>query len=1300
MSFRRITNSFRNLKDRIRASVNLKSYNVLFFIALVIVFLLAILIRLSPILREPIMKAFDPWIQYYHASYLSEHTWYEYFNWFDYKSWYPSGIRRANLRPGLIFTVVVIHQTLNSLGIPISIYDVCYYFPAFMGGLTVLAMYFLGKEVLDKRCGLFAAFFLALSPGYMQRTTAGFFDNETVGVFSIIMALLFFAKALKSGRISHSIIGGVFLGYLSLSWGGEDFIYFLIPLICGILILINKYDQNVLTAYAGVQGTGLLISSLFIKFNFSKFFTSLNLGGIFLFTIFLILYHLFYTKRDKYPNLYRKTLNFVKWGVIPGAIILASIVWINPDIIPFGFGSRFQSILSPLLRNQIYIIASVAEQIPSPWSIFYYNTLIPFMLIPLGIYFAFRRLHSVDIIVILFVLTLLYFTGSMIRIILILAPAVALIGAYGLVSVLNIFGSYIEEKKLRVSRKRKRQLRSKRTLGKTEIYGVYLLVGFLCIAQVVHATDISINQMSYSQIVAGGVLHDWEESLTWMNTNLDGTTVVVSWWDYGYWLTPIGNVTTVNDNNTNNQTRIGLTGMAMMQTNEIYSAEIFRKLKADYVLVYFGYLFNSLGGDEGKWQWMLRICNDNTETYRNYGLEKDNWAEDTVFEERDYVNTTSGRYRDNWFDSTLVKLLFYGVPTDPSQYQQGTLVYNYANAVQNNKDDNGNNWATHIPANGNYDLKAFIPAHFSTNGLVKLYKLDYTALDSNFKIEEPKVYDNGIATFKLENTGKENLTITNIQLNGQSYNFSMGSDDSGLLEINKTENIWIDVSKEGKSFSKNDIVKLNVTAQANALGGKTYTFSKQTSNFFVKEAKPRSLKINKNNSEVIVFVQPGSFITDAYLEVENDGEMILNLEDFYLFNESNSLSDVHYISGSPLLDAGQKARVYLSALPGSFIPFGVNHTLGVKTASGIKDEILLSASTLTPNKKYAISIIDRERIVAPEVKVATNDILRKNIPVNLNNSFGYTYNNGTTELFIKVKNIGNRDFVLDSINITGATNTQYVWDTINSDILMSPEEENIIKITTTTPDLYDINDNIWIMVSGDDDGTRVTSDVGYIQTIAFEPHIDIIEDIEDSQISYIAANETGRLLIKNTGNQQVSLNSIYLNNTLIANFSNTNQVNYIYGDSILGIQDLAYVTFNISGFKLNQSDITDIKVTTYSALETQTRFSAVVQSQLFNISIDETHSSAQNDADLTLRVNNFGIKNITIDSVYINETYISIENFTAESFEIPAGEFMEFILTDFEVYIPSLSINSGDLIEILIRSKEGAEDFIIEQVIS
>jgi dolichyl-diphosphooligosaccharide--protein glycosyltransferase len=456
--------SLRNFRDRTRAAVSVKSQNILFFIALSLIFILAIAIRLTPILRGPtLIKAFDPWIQYYNAKYITEHSLYEYFHWRDYKSWYPGGIQRSQLRPGLPFTAATVYFILNFIGIPVTIYDVCFYFPAFMGGLTCLVAYFLGKEVYDRRCGLFTAFFLAFNTGHMQRTMAGFFDNETIGVFASLLTFLFFLKAARTGKVSYSILGGIALGYLSLSWGGYSYIYLILPLLCGIMVLMNKYNENLLIAYTGVEGTALLIQSIYINFDYAEILSSMERTGPFIFIFVLLAFHLIYTKRLEYPKFYHSLIKTIIWVLIPGVFIFALIIWYFPDIIPLGLGSRLTSILSPLMRDQINLTASVAEHMPSAWSVFYYNTLIPLMLLPLGIFFCFKRGEVADILMILFLLTLFYFTGSMIRIILLFAPAAALMDSYGLVNVLKIFGSYVGERKANYSRKRKRQV--KRTIG-------------------------------------------------------------------------------------------------------------------------------------------------------------------------------------------------------------------------------------------------------------------------------------------------------------------------------------------------------------------------------------------------------------------------------------------------------------------------------------------------------------------------------------------------------------------------------------------------------------------------------------------------------------------------------------------------------------------------------------------------------------------------------------------------------------------------------------------------------------------
>ncbi|MFX1315637.1 MAG: STT3 domain-containing protein [Promethearchaeota archaeon] len=1299
----KITASIRNFRDRVRASISVKTENILIFLALFLLFTLAIVVRLTPLLRGPLLiKAFDPWIQYYNAEYLSTHSVYEYFNWHDFKSWYPEGFFRGSLRPGLTFTVVVIHDILNFIGLPVSLYNVCYFFPAFMGGMSVLAMYYLGKEVHGRGTGLFAAFFLAFNVGFMQRTIAGFFDNETIGVFATLMCFLFFLKALRTGKFFHSVLGGLFLGYLSLSWGGYQFVYLIIPLICVILILMKKYNEHLLITYAGVQGTGLLIYSLYVKFNPKTLFSDLSIGGIFAFTIILIFFHLIQTKKNQFPGFYNGLINFLKWGLIPAIIIVAIIIWIDPYLIPFGFGARFQSILNPLLRESFNLVASVAEQNPSAWSVFYYNNLISLILLPLGIYFIFKRLNAADVFMLIFLLLLFYFTGSMIRIILLFAPAAALVGAYGLVNILKIYGNFLGERRPGVSRKRRRQVKG--TVGNTETAVVYLLVGFLCVAQIVHAADISIDQLSWNQIAPLGALHDWEESLTWMKTNLPGNSVVVSWWDYGYWLTPIGNMTTINDNATKNATKIGLTGMALMQTNELYSAKIFRLLKADYVLVFFGFLYSGLGGDEGKFQWMLRICNDNYEKYKKMGLEEDNWAHNAVFDEDEYLNSTNGLRGEKWFNSQLVRLMFNNEPTNPEDVPEGTLQYHYAQQINRLRTSEGDLWVNHIPVDGAYNFKVFVEEHFSFNRMVKLYKMDYTALDSKFMISNPEVFDSGYATFKLRNIGKKDLLIKSIKVNGKEYDFTMGKGiTTQTVEAGDDDLVWIDIKSGGTTFNKGDVVRINVTAESEALQGKKFTFSNATSNFFVKEAKVGAIKINKPESKVIWINENQA---DALLEIENTGETIIVLDRFYVNNdtvENSFLSEnIEYLSGSSIINPGEKAKVYLQDSPASFNPIRKSNKIGVATPNDIRDEILISAS----KENYSITIYNDNRILSPELAASSIESnYRKHIPIDFSKTVAYTYDNKSTLIRIYVKNTGDDIFTLGSVYLTESL-VEVDYDTekglVNLDI--NDEDTIIVEINKINNELIDINDEILLCVTGSF-GPTLTSDIGYIHTINNEADIQIIKNIEGKPISYINANETGSLLIKNTGNIPITLDRVYINTSTILDCSNSNEIEFIYGDATLDIQECAIIAFDIPGLAINKSDELNITVTTYNGAEDTKTFYARVESEYYNINIDGDGTFADISLNrFQIKINNYGLLNVTLDSIYVNETYINLNEFNFQegsSYEIGnlTGYIIIYMTLDrLKQLIDVDPLIKGDTLIILARTLEGAEDLHQESV--
>ncbi|MHA2280878.1 MAG: STT3 domain-containing protein [Promethearchaeota archaeon] len=1301
----KITASLRNFRDRIRTSVSVKTRNILFFTAIFLVVLLAVLIRFSPAFRGPrLIKAFDPWIQWYNSEYLSKHTIYEYFSWHDFKSWYPEGFYRGSLRPGLTFTVVTVYNVSNFFGLQISLYDICYFFPAIMGGITVLVMYYLGKEIHDRGTGLIAAFFLAFNPGHMQRTMVGFFDNETIGVFATLLTFLFLLKGMRTGKVFFAILGGLSLGYLSLSWGGYQFVYLIIPILCVILILIDKYNQNILITYAVIEGVGLLIFSLYSRFNVNALFSDLETGGIFLFTIILVIFHIIQSKRKDHPNLYRKLISTIKWGLIPALVVLAIIIWVAPDIIPFGFGARFQTILNPLFRENISLVASVAEQMPSPWAVFYYNSLIPLILTPLGIYFAFKILNAPEIFLMAFVLLMFYFTGSMIRIILIFSPAIALMGAYGLASILNIFGSFLGERK-GVSRKRTRQLKRRQELWQGNIV-VFLVVGLLGVAQVVHATDVSVEQFSFTQINPAGVVHDWEESLMWMRSNLQGTDVVVSWWDYGYWLTPIGNVTTVNDNATMNHTRIGLTGMALMQTNEIYSARAFKRLGADYVLVHFGLMLTGLGGDEGKWPWMIRICNDNYAQYKKLGLEEDNWAENSVFIEDEYQSATTAQMGEKWLQSQLVRLMFYGIPTNPGDVDMSNDIRaTYISKINNDRTQEGSLWKDNIPDNGLYDYAIFVPAYVSNLGLVKLFKIDYTVLESNFLIQDAEVFENGYAVFNLKNTGTRDLFIKEVKINGEDYNFAMGENtETNVLGDGNSDRVWVDIKSKGTNFQENDVVEIAVTAESQALGEKIYEFSNSTSNFFVKKAGQGEIKINKRNSRVI---QNSPISADMFLEVENIGNTTEILDYIYINDVENVISQdkIEFLSGSVILDPGDISNIHVSDVLTSFYPIRTYNKVGVVTPNEARDEVLFT-STL---ENYGISVLSEDRILSPEVLAAIDSDYRKHIPVDLNKTHAYTHGNGSTLIKINVNNTGDVIFGVDSIYLTESLTEVAFEDfyTESGSLILDPGEEDVIIVDATDYVDFEVNNEILTCVTGSF-GTTVTSDVFYIHTLKDESDIQIIESIEGNSTSFIYANETGKLLIKNTGDELITIDEISVNSTLVSN------VSYLYGTPSLDLQECAIVSFDIPFLKINQSNDMIVNVNTTSTAQVNKTLEAYVDPIFYDLRIDEAGTSAFDIANMTLLFTNFGQQNVTLESVYVNNTYIPLPslfvNFHStwipltsnnlEAFEIGVGDSMELtIRIDDLESILGFAINVDDELLIIIRVEEGAEINHVEIVI-
>jgi dolichyl-phosphooligosaccharide-protein glycotransferase len=165
------------------------------------------------------------------------------------------------------------------------------YFPAILGALTVIPVYFIGKELFNKQVGLISAALLAILPGnFLARSLLGLTDHHSAEVLLSSISVLFLILAIKSaknneitissifhkdwGRLKKPLIytlwGGIFLGIYMTTWiGGLLFVFF---------IFVYFLVQNVLdflkgqsTDYLGIIGCIVFVIALVIIIPFLGF---------------------------------------------------------------------------------------------------------------------------------------------------------------------------------------------------------------------------------------------------------------------------------------------------------------------------------------------------------------------------------------------------------------------------------------------------------------------------------------------------------------------------------------------------------------------------------------------------------------------------------------------------------------------------------------------------------------------------------------------------------------------------------------------------------------------------------------------------------------------------------------------------------------------------------------------------------------------------------------------------------------------------------------------------------------------
>lgn len=675
-----IGNSFKKLgKLRIKISQD----SLLTFSVLVLILFVAFTIRVLP-LRWEIqtgalhLSEFDPYYQYSLTRYMVQNglvSPYWPTPWVDTQRWYPDGINMGMSFPSLPMTAAISYNIISALGVNIDLLEFCAIFPAVMGTLACFIIYFIGKDVGGKPIGMLAALFLALVPSFVQRTSIGFFDDETIGMVALLLFIFTFLRAIDEERpavsaLKYSVASAATLAYFVTGWGAAFYPIGLTALYIFVLILLKRYSQRLLFAYSLTFGLGLFlaINVPFVSPGYVTTAPIIPVAGVF------VLLCLSEIVRTQISNTSKFVLVLVLCVMfIGGFFVLWQLGYMQ------NIAGKFISVINPFARAESPLIESVAEHRISAWGTIYYEFGIAIIFFVVGLYFALRNLNNKNLFFSIFGLTALYFASSMVRLLVLLAPALALLASVGVLGVLKPFYTLFKESPKAFTKTKRRLMRVER-----EFSGIAILLIFLLLMTNFAFSPQSggipkVYSMAYTPvtITAGSLpitpnepVQQWLNMLDWVRNNLDSSAVVCSWWDYGYWLTMLGNVTSLADNATINFTQIENIGFIFM-ANETHSLRMLEKYDAKYVLVFTTLVLGQSGdqwvasfagfGDEGKWMWMARISGEARDRFIEAGFIDDNsaWNDEITF--GGYNNETN-RWEWNSVgkNSTIYKLMSWG----------------------------------------------------------------------------------------------------------------------------------------------------------------------------------------------------------------------------------------------------------------------------------------------------------------------------------------------------------------------------------------------------------------------------------------------------------------------------------------------------------------------------------------------------------------------------------------------------------------------------------------------------------------
>ena len=579
------------------------------------------------------------------------------------------------------------------------------FIPALFGALLIFPVYFIGKNLFNKKAGLIAAFFIAIIPihiGSGHGSAYSLFDHDSLNLLLFFLTFLFLILSLKekdrTKSVLYAILAGVPLAGLSMVWVEARFLYVIIAGYTIVQMIIDIFTSKISTrVFLSTSITilsGYLISLPVIIAKPGGFTLDIPLMMALGVIGFGLLYYIFGVKKIPWTI----SLSFI---LIVGAGALAFLYFVKDLVSSFPLLSHIEKLSTILFGSGIYgnkVSMTIAEAntyqishtVMSFGPALYWLGWGGFILL-LMYYYREKIKREYLLIIVLFIIDLWLATTAG-RFLNDMVPLIAILAGW----ITWYFVDKINYKQML------RNIKSaggglhglRRGIKFLHIFGVVFLAFIVLLPSVFIAFDAAVPSKiyqkedgnytnlkwemfgeDYSGAFGLGVGKEvyWSDAFNWLSGQDTDIELVVdrpafiSWWDYGFYEAALGGHPTVADN-----FQDGIPPAANFHTaiseKEAVSIWIIRLLEGD--------LLDNDGAlsDEVKTVLEKHLGNDSDKVI--------NWMEDPVDKSPSYGNLVNESYMIYVDEEINTQLLTVG-----AQWPINAVYHDFADLMENYTDE-------------------------------------------------------------------------------------------------------------------------------------------------------------------------------------------------------------------------------------------------------------------------------------------------------------------------------------------------------------------------------------------------------------------------------------------------------------------------------------------------------------------------------------------------------------------------------------------------------------------------------------